>query len=185
MSRGGWVFVCGPSGAGKDSVIAWARAALAADGGIVFARRVVTRASHESAEHDEMSRAGFAQALHAGRFAWHWQAHGFGYGIDAQYRAEVARGRLVVVNGSREHVLQLAPGQAALVLVTAPPDLLARRLRARGRDSAAAVEERLARNQDMPGLPGAHVIVNDGEIAAAGARLRDHLRALRSAREAM
>jgi ribose 1,5-bisphosphokinase PhnN len=27
--RGAWAFVCGPSGAGKDSVIAWARERLA------------------------------------------------------------------------------------------------------------------------------------------------------------
>ena len=36
---GTWVFVCGPSGAGKDSVIGWARGQLADRPGIVFAQR--------------------------------------------------------------------------------------------------------------------------------------------------
>jgi len=40
---GKWVFVCGPSGAGKDSVLAWASDHLAGRRDIVFARRMVTR----------------------------------------------------------------------------------------------------------------------------------------------
>lgn len=176
---GRWVFVCGPSGAGKDSVIGWARAALAQERGIVFARRVVTRAAHPGSEHEELSPVAFAQWLRAGRFAWHWRAHGFDYGIDAYYRDDVAAGRTVVVNGSREHVLGLAPGSVDVVLVTAPAEQLAQRLRARGREGADAVRARLARNDALAALPGAHTVANTAVLADAGARLRDHLLGLR------
>ncbi|MBA2673907.1 AAA family ATPase [Ramlibacter sp.] len=172
---GRWVFVCGPSGAGKDSVIGWARTALAGERGIVFARRAVTRAAHPASDHEELSPAAFAQWLRAGRFAWHWRAHGFDYAVDAYYREDVARGRTVVVNGSREHVLGLPAGSVEVVLVTAPPEQLAQRLQARGREGGDAVRQRIARNGDLPDMPGAHVIVNASTVAEAGAQLRDHL----------
>jgi ribose 1,5-bisphosphokinase PhnN len=39
---GHWVFVCGASGAGKDSVMAWAQEHLAGTSAIVFSRRMLS-----------------------------------------------------------------------------------------------------------------------------------------------
>lgn len=41
--KGRWLIVCGPSGAGKDSVIAWVAGVLADDPRIVFARWLMRR----------------------------------------------------------------------------------------------------------------------------------------------
>lgn len=176
---GCWVIVCGPSGAGKDSVLAWARDALAQDARFCFAQRLVTRASQSGSEHEEISVAGMQALRRAGGLAWHWQAHGFQYGIRAGYGEHVARGRIVVVNGSREHARLLA-GRAdvRVVLVSASASALAQRLLLRGRENAAGVALRMQRNEGLRLAAADHVIDNDAAVAAAGASLRDYLLAL-------
>ena len=54
---GCWVFVCGPSGAGTDSVMALARDALAERGDIVFALRMITRPAQAGADHELVTAA--------------------------------------------------------------------------------------------------------------------------------
>ena len=44
------VYIVGPSGAGKDSVIEWARARLAPQGPVRFAQRTITRTPQEGGE---------------------------------------------------------------------------------------------------------------------------------------
>lgn len=173
---GAWVFVCGPSGAGKDSVIASAREMLSSRQDIVFARRMVTRPAQQGSDHDPMEEADFLAVLQAGGLSWHWRAHGFYYGISRHYADEVEAGRNVVVNGSREHVNSLAPSAGLRVVqVTAGQDQLAERLARRGRDASHAVGERLARNTRFTGMQADCVIVNDAELAVAGRRLADYL----------
>jgi ribose 1,5-bisphosphokinase len=175
---GAWIFVCGPSGAGKDSVIDSARQQLSKRPDIVFARRMVTRAMQAGSDHDALTEADFLSRLQTGGLRWHWQAHGFYYGIAQHYAAEVQAGRRVVVNGSRAHVQGLAPSpELRLVEVTASPELLATRLAQRGRDAASAVVARLARNTGFADLQADCVIVNDATLAVAGQRLADYLAA--------
>jgi ribose 1,5-bisphosphokinase len=175
---GAWIFVCGPSGAGKDSVVASAQHILSAQKGIVFARRLVTRVLQAGSDHDPVTEPDFHALVRAGGLCWHWQAHGFHYGIAQHYAAEVQAGRLVVVNGSRAHVRELPPSpDLRIVQVTASPDQLAARLRQRGRDATSAVAERLARNTGFIGMTADCVIVNDAELSAAGQRLADYLMA--------
>ena len=173
---GAWIFVCGPSGAGKDSVIAAARQTLSSRQDIVFARRKVTRAMQAGSDHDPMTESDFHALVQAGRLCWHWQAHGFFYGIAQDYAADVQAGRIVVVNGSRDHVNKLPPSSdVRVVQVTAAPEQLAVRLMQRGRDQSSAVAQRLARNTRFIGMKADYVIVNDAELAAAGQRLADYL----------
>lgn len=171
-----WVFVCGPSGAGKDSVMGWAAEHLAARPDIVFARRLVTRPAQLGSDHDPVTPQQFARLIGSGGLVWRWEAHGFHYGIAAHYAAEVAAGRVVVVNGSREHAngLQLAQ-QVRVVQIVADTEQLAARLLQRGRDAPQAVVTRLARNALFSDLRGDHTIVNQGELAQAGRQLADYL----------
>lgn len=175
---GAWIFICGPSGAGKDSVLAVARQALSARQDIVFARRLVTRAMQPGSDHDPVTQAAFHALVDADALCWHWQAHGFYYGIARHYAAEVQAGRLVVVNGSRAHVRALpASPQVRVVQITAAPDQLALRLAQRGRDAGSAVADRLARNAAFTDMEADCVIANDAELAIASRRLADYLTA--------
>lgn len=176
---GCWVFVCGPSGAGKDSVIALARQALAKRDDVVFARRMITRPAQQESDHEPVTAAQFERLRDGGGLAWHWQAHGFDYAVPIRYARQVDWGRVVVVNGSREHVQGLsADPQVHCVLVTAPPQQLATRLQQRGRDDAAAVSDRMARSDRLEAVAADLVIHNDGAPDTAGAALRRHLEAL-------
>lgn len=171
-----WVFVCGPSGAGKDSVLGWAATRLAARQDIVFARRMVTRPSRLGSDHDAVTPEQFARVLGAGSLAWCWEAHGFHYGIEAGYAAQVAAGRVVVVNGSREHAGALeASKQVRVVQIVVDADQLAHRLEQRGRDAPHEVSQRLARNAFFSDLRTDHTIYNQGELADAGRQLVDYL----------
>lgn len=176
QGAGAWVFVCGPSGSGKDSVIAYAQQALVSRADIVFTRRFVTRPAQAGSDHDPLTQADFAERLQSDGLRWHWQAHGFFYGIARHYEEAVRAGCLVVVNGSREHVNALPPtSDARVVRITADQDALAQRLMQRGRDSAEAVALRLARNMHFDELRADCVIVNDGKLAHAGQQLADYL----------
>ena len=177
---GKWVLVCGASGAGKDSVMAWAQNHLAEQPRVVFSRRMVTRPARPGSDHDEVSPSSFEQGVETGAFAWHWQAHGFGYGVRADYAADVTEGRVVVVNGSREHVNTLGHAMALghnvrVVQVLADAIQLEQRLHQRGRDSTHAVAQRLARNSQFADLRADCTIVNNGALADAGLQLAQYL----------
>lgn len=171
-----WVFVCGPSGAGKDSVMNWAATHLTARQDIVFARRMVTRRSHVGSDHDEVSTEQFARLNVGGGLAWRWEAHGFCYGIDAHYAEQVAAGRVVVVNGSREHASALEVAtHLRVVQVVANTEHLASRMAQRGRDAPHEVSQRLARNTHFSNLRVDHTILNQSALADAGRQLADYL----------
>jgi phosphonate metabolism protein PhnN/1,5-bisphosphokinase (PRPP-forming) len=178
---GRWVFVCGPSGAGKDSVMNWATEHLAANKNIVFARRLVTRAAHPGSDHDPVTPQKFARLIGSGGLVWCWQAHGFHYGIGAHYAAEVAAGRVVVVNGSREHASGLeVSNNIRVVQIIAQPEQLALRLEKRGRDLPHDVERRLVRNTLFAALRVDLTILNQSALADAGHQLADYLLTVQS-----
>ena len=173
--RGTLVLVVGPSGAGKDSLIAWCRQRLAGDPAVVFPRRVVTRTADSGAEdHDAATEAEFEAGVAEGAFALHWRAHGLGYGIPASIAADLAAGRNVVVNVSRavldEARRRFPPVRVAVV--TAPPEVLAERLRRRNRETVGDIATRLARAAAYaPTGPDVVLIENAGSLEEAGAHL--------------
>jgi ribose 1,5-bisphosphokinase len=172
------VGVVGPSGAGKDTLMDGARAALAGDARFVFARRVITRPAAAGGEdHEPATRADFARMRDQGDFALWWDAHGLSYGIPARIAAEAGQGRVVVANLSRGVLVEAAARFPLLVLeITAPLELRAARLAARGRESVEDVARRLSREAPLPGGLNIRRVVNDGlpeqGIAAVVALLR-------------
>lgn len=123
-----------------------------------------------------MTAQQYARLMGSGALAWAWQAHGFHYGVRSSYSAEVAAGRVVVVNGSREHIAsQDRSAQVRVVQVLADQTALAERLHARGRDDPQAVSERLQRNQHFQDFVAHCHILNEGDLALAGQRLVDYL----------
>lgn len=162
------VAVVGPSGAGKDTLMAGARAALASDARLRFVQRAITRPAEAGGEdHRPLTEAAFLAELAAGGFALNWQAHGLRYGIPRDIGDDIARGRVVVANLSRAVLAEAASRFPLLVLeITAPVPVLAARLAARGREDAADVAARLAREAALP--PGLDLrrVLNDGPVAA-------------------
>jgi len=173
------ILVVGPSGAGKDSLMAGAQQALAEDAGFHFARRVVTRPAQPGAEdHMSLDAASFVDQAAQGAFLLHWQAHGLHYGVLAEVAALRAAGTAVVVNVSRaviDHARQhLAP--VGVVVVTAPPELLAQRLAGRGRENVDDIRRRLIRaTAELPTGPDVRLVVNDGDLDQGIAAFRSAL----------
>ncbi|MEM9973465.1 MAG: phosphonate metabolism protein/1,5-bisphosphokinase (PRPP-forming) PhnN [Pseudomonadota bacterium] len=167
--------VVGPSGVGKDSVMA----GLAAEPRFTIARRVITRAPELGGEdYDPVSEAVFEQMIARDAFCLHWRAHGLSYGIPVAVAVQVEAGGEVLVNLSRS-VLRIAQKRFARFVVlniTAAPETLAARLAARGRESDAEIGRRLSRaTYPLPDGVPILSIANDGAlnetVAAARARL--------------
>lgn len=169
--------VVGPSGAGKDSLLA---GAVAADPHLHWARRVITRPEVEGGEPFEgITEAAFADRLAKGEFALHWQAHGLCYGVPLSELAPLAQRRDVLVNGSRAGLDMARAAYPDLVVlhITAPIPVLAERLAARGRESRDQIAARLER-ADL-GLPAGFPcveIVNDASVETGIAQLLQALR---------
>ena len=157
------ILVVGPSGAGKDTLLAAAQRALAGDPRFRFVRRVITRPADAGGEaHEAVTEAEFARR----NFALQWQAHGLRYGIPP-----IEPGCVTVANVSRTVIAEAAARYPVQVIeVTAPPDELAERLGQRGREGQADVAARLARRVELPeGVP-VHTVLNDASLEQGVAR---------------
>ena len=177
-ATGTFFFVVGPSGAGKDSLIDGARAAL--DDDYVFARRVITRPDGSAGEaHEGVTEAEFARRQRSGEFLVTWDAHDLCYGLPRSLMLELERGRNVVANGSRGVIAELAARlpRFVVIVVTAPHDVLARRIAARGRESGDQVASRVARaGAPVPPHVPCITVSNDSTLEAGTARFVEALR---------
>ena len=175
--QGRLFLVVGPSGAGKDTLLA---GAVAAEPRLHWARRVITRPEVAGGEPFEgVTEATFAARLARRDFALHWQAHGLRYGVPRGELAPLAAGRDVVLNGSRAAFGEIRMAFPGLVLlhITAPAAVLADRLAARGRETRTEILSRLQRaSVTLPeGCPVIQ-IVNDASLEAGIARLLQAIR---------
>lgn len=164
IGPGRLVLVVGPSGAGKDTLLDLARAACADDRNIVFPRRVITREASASEENEEVSIGMFQEALTRGDYAMHWEAHGHCYALSRAINDEIRAGRTIVANVSRTMIgaMRRYYAEVVVVLITAPPNVLAERIAMRARSSDGRVENRLRRTvADAAAAPDV-TIVNTG-----------------------
>lgn len=168
----------GPSGAGKDTLLSGAREAFGEHSTVRFVRRVITRPGDLGEEaHESASEQEFELREQVGDFALHWRAHGLRYGIPSDISIDLARGRIVIANVSRQVVAEAAARfPVAVIEVTAPPAVLAARLEQRGRETADDVARRLAREIELPVPVTRHRVVNDGTREQGVARLMEAIR---------
>ena len=174
------IFLVGPSGSGKDSLIDASREQLAL-AGVEIARRVITRSAEAKGEAAQGVTPEQFDTLRAqGAFAMHWRANGLDYGIPRQVDQWLAAGRPVLVNGSRAYLAEARQRYPDLlvVLVQVKPEVLRQRLLARGRETTEEVEQRLARSARLQAAadPSVHVLDNSSTLEAAVAAFFSLLR---------
>ncbi|PYY92574.1 phosphonate metabolism protein/1,5-bisphosphokinase (PRPP-forming) PhnN [Pseudomonas sp. TKO26] len=177
------IYLMGPSGAGKDSLIDAARQPIRRLGCEV-AKRVITRSAESVGEEAlEVTSEEFERRVTLGEFALFWRANGLGYGIPRQIDTWLARGRNVLVNGSRGYLRQARERYPDLIpiVLTVDNEVLRRRLLRRARESLSEIERRLQRNQQFVSatwLDEERVIRldNSGELEATLVRLLAILR---------
>ncbi|WP_313118009.1 phosphonate metabolism protein/1,5-bisphosphokinase (PRPP-forming) PhnN [Ectopseudomonas guguanensis] len=149
--QGRLIYLMGPSGSGKDSLLQAARAPLEARG-CRFARRVITR-SAESVGEDALgvTPAEFERLEGEGAFALSWRANGLAYGIPREIDDWLSAGQDVLINGSRGHleVARQRYPQLLAILLQVDEAVLRQRLLARGRETPEQIEQRLARSREL------------------------------------
>jgi ribose 1,5-bisphosphokinase len=178
IGPGVFVAVVGPSGAGKDTLLNYAKAQLAGEDRCSFVRRTITRPCDMiSEDHETLHETAFDEAEAAGAFALSWEAHGLKYGLPARVDDVLAAGGVAVANVSRAAIATLRTRYRSVMVVevTANAETLAARLASRGRESRGEVLARLARFAPTR-IEGATTIDNSGSPEIAGERLVSLLR---------
>jgi len=179
LMAGRLIYLIGPSGSGKDSLLEAARPHLA-ERGCRIVRRVITRSAEAVGEAAQgVSPDQFAVMEAEGAFALSWQANGLSYGIPKEIDDWLAAGHDVLVNGSRAHLAQTRARYPTLLvlLLTVDQAVLRQRLISRGRESLADIEARLARNAQFTAQliadngSGLYVLDNSGPLAHTVERL--------------
>ncbi|MGR3894877.1 MULTISPECIES: phosphonate metabolism protein/1,5-bisphosphokinase (PRPP-forming) PhnN [Pseudomonas] len=143
------IYLMGPSGAGKDSLLDAARELLLASQ-VRIPKRVITRSAEAVGEDAvAVSVQQYEQMADRGEFALQWRANGLAYGVPAYIDAWLAEGWHVMVNGSRAHlpVAQAKYPDLLPILLCVNPQVLRGRLLQRGREGQHEIEQRMARNQ--------------------------------------
>lgn len=170
------IYLMGPSGSGKDSLLRVMRDKLRDDERVRIARRTITRASSADEDSVAIMAAEFEHRAAQGAFALHWRSHGLCYGIGIEIDDWLARGVCVVVNGSREHLATAHARYPALhaVQISVRLQVLGERLRLRGREDEQAIVRRLQRAGEPFAVPAGcrlTVIDNSGALETAAQAL--------------
>lgn len=175
------IYIIGPSGAGKDSLLNSLRqdmTRMATPPPLYFAQRTITRSHHQSNEdHEAVDESSFESLLRSHAFALNWFANGLHYGVRHTELAPMSEGTWVMVNGSRAYLDESKlrfPGLTVLY-ITAPTGVLRARLLSRERETALDIEARLIRSQSFVPEPQDLFVSNDGSLADSQAQLKSLL----------
>ena len=159
--------VVGPSGVGKDTLLDGAREALEGNW-FRFPKRVITRpADAGGEEHIAATEAAFEEMVSNGAFLHDWQAHGLRYGVPADVLDDLAVGVNVVLNTSRKEInaIRRKVPSTITIYINASPEIVAQRLRKRGRETEDEIRQRLARLVEKPAHgEGSLEIMNDSSV---------------------
>jgi guanylate kinase len=149
MQQGLLFIIAAPSGAGKSSLV---NAVLADDPQLVLSISYTTRAARpgeaDGREYHFVDRATFQRMLEGGEFLESAEVHGNLYATSQRQIAEVrARGHDIVLEidwQGAQQVRRIFPDTIGIFILPPSRPELERRLRARGKDTEAAIQRRLA-----------------------------------------
>ncbi|MBD5771323.1 ribose 1,5-bisphosphokinase [Marinomonas colpomeniae] len=178
------IYLIGASGSGKDSILSglrlWLNTESSLSTDIIIAHRYICRDWQSGNEnHIELSKGEFLHRQQIGLFALHWQANGLYYGIGREIDLWLAEGQNIIINGSREYLpiaMSLYGKNLVPVLIHVDEVTLRQRLIARGRESLADIEARLARTRDS--LTTNSVILNQCHVIHNNAQIDDVIQQL-------
>ncbi len=181
MPQGVVVLVVGPSGAGKDTLIALVKQQFVHDQGVCFPRRVVTRPADGSEDNIAVTLDDYAESLDKGDYVLSWYAHGHHYAIPDTIQDDLMAGRIVVLSVSRTIIAKARRifAHVSVVYVTAPVQVREERLTKRRRE--ADIRERISRKVDGDDREGADCLIENTQAPEIGAGLfADFLRKLKA-----
>lgn len=175
--KGHLFVIIGPSGCGKDSLIRELRHSSI---DLHSAKRVITRPSHdESEDYESVSFEDFETLSHQNAFLFSWQAHGLFYGIRRDILEILEGGNHVIINGSRGALNNMRVQYPDLhpIFIKVDYDILANRLRLRGRENETQIVERMKRATiEIP--ENCHVISNNHTVKDAVSNLEELIRSI-------
>lgn len=181
------IYVVGPSGAGKDTLLTWLKSRIRSSSLLHWARRTIDRPpsiEFNAEQHESVEAEGFEKLLKEGAFAMHWKANSHRYGIRFQEIAPLYQFKWVIVNGSRGYLPTVAKDYPGLTIlhITADQELLRKRLIDRGRESNEMIEERLRREVPIITPPHSNLIeiINNGSLESVGSFMLQRLGELES-----
>lgn len=165
--QGRMIAIVGPSGVGKDTVMA-ALQASRSDRSLV--KRHITRSPDPIGEdHYALSNEEFCIALDQQRFVLAWKAHGLSYGVSHEAVQKLYRGQDMLINLSR-NMLEAADDvfdHFIVINLTAPKEVLLSRLEKRGREQTIDIKERLQRQiAPLPKSLQAYDVSNDRDLTS-------------------
>lgn len=179
MTPGTLIYVIGPSGCGKDSLMNYARSHCPG-GEAAFAHRYITRSADAGGEnHVALLPDEYQGRLERGLFALAWDSHGCRYGVGSEIDQWMETGMNVVVNGSRAYLPEAARRYPAMlpVLVSLDLSILRQRLILRGRETMDEIEARLDRaGAYSVSHPALVSLDNSGELSEGGRKLLELVR---------
>lgn len=181
------IYVVGPSGAGKDTLLNWLKSRIRSSSPLHWARRTINRppsTKEHDEQHESVDEIEFENLLKQGAFAMHWEANTHRYGIRFHEIEPLHQFKWVIVSGSRWYLpvaLRDYPGMTILH-ITADQELLRRRLIERGRESNKSIEERLRRVLPVITPPQSNLIeiINNGSLETVGNHMLERLGELES-----
>lgn len=164
MSR--LIYTVGASGAGKDTLLRYARQQINGSLPLLFAHRYITRPVTEDSEnHIALTLEEFRLRKDKGLFALEWESHGLCYGIGTEIDDWMEKGSHVIVNGSRAYLAKARSRYPDMVtiMIEADPDLIRQRLERRGRETSDDIDNRVRRQPAIPeNIDGLIRIGNNG-----------------------
>ncbi len=168
MQYGKLVYLMGPSGAGKDTLLSLVKGVCHEKAEhlrpLYVATRHITRPPCDSIEkHISLSKQEFLYLLSKGHFILHWQSHGHLYGIGKDVNVALAHNCLVLMNGSRAYLPQaqrLFPDLVP-ILLQVDQEVLQTRLWTRGREDAKQIQERMERCIEIESESGFMYTINN------------------------
>ena len=165
--QGRMIAIVGPSGVGKDTVMA---ALQKARPHLSLVKRHITRPSGLIGEdHYPLSSEEFSKAVVQQKFVLSWTAHGLFYGVSYEAVQKLYRGQDMLINLSR-NMLEAADDvfdHFIVINLTAPKEVLLSRLEKRGREQIIDIKERLQRQiAPLPKSLQAYDVSNDRDLAS-------------------